>query len=64
MFVFCRFLSRSLAQATLTLLEKIFCLKLLFIAIQRGALKGSTIAILCIFIGTIQQVRHLGKGRE
>ena len=35
------FLSRDFAQATFALLGKMLCLKLLFIAIDNGVLKGS-----------------------
>ena len=40
MFIF-RLLSTGLTQATLALLGKILCLKLLFIAIESGAFKDS-----------------------
>ena len=40
--LFSVFLSRGLTQATLALLSKIFYLKLLFIAIESGALKASS----------------------
>ena len=39
-------LSRGLTQATLALLVKIFCLKLLFITTESGVLKGSAAILL------------------
>ena len=44
--LFSGILSRGLTEATLTLSRKIFCLKLLFIAIESGALKGSAAILL------------------